>query len=251
MAEFVKKGMMGYKEVEQGYHDPECSHVVLEKEEYDAMRAEIYEAQTKARTAEKNASERVKSAEWNQRHEAAELNNSINALKQRLAAEQEKVEFQKNLNSNLLRISQERANAQRHLTPKKEHSGYVVKRSTEKEHRFRYGGKWTTVMLWETVLETPYPVEHDSEEAAELIDELFNGEATERRWLIGEIGITHRYRSIDGFHQDLAGKKDTGNNTVVEQRLSANYKSGFWEIHLLHTEALDTVPWHWREVSKK
>ena len=165
--------------------------------------------------------------------------------------EQEKVEFQKSLNRALLDMARSRANAKRGLVPKKEHSGYVVKRSTEQEHRFRSGGSWFTVMLWETILETPYSVEHSSEEAAELIEELFAGEHTDRQWIIAEIGITHRYLKLDAFQKAWAAKSVTEDNASVEQRLSANYKSGFWEIHLLHTQPLDVVPWHWREASKK
>ena len=41
------------------------------------------------------------------------------------------------LNENLLRIARERANADRKLKPKKEHTGYVVVSSTEKEYRYK------------------------------------------------------------------------------------------------------------------
>ena len=34
MSEFVRKAMMGYKEVPGGYEDPECTHVILTKQEY-------------------------------------------------------------------------------------------------------------------------------------------------------------------------------------------------------------------------
>ena len=36
MSEFVRKAMMGYKEVPGGYEDPECTHVILTKQERGA-----------------------------------------------------------------------------------------------------------------------------------------------------------------------------------------------------------------------
>ena len=35
MGEFVKKTLVGYKEVPGGHSDPECSHVILTLEEYE------------------------------------------------------------------------------------------------------------------------------------------------------------------------------------------------------------------------
>lgn len=43
-----------------------------------------------------------------------------------LAQAQKDAAYQRHLNENLLRISRERANADRGLKPKKEHTGYVV-----------------------------------------------------------------------------------------------------------------------------
>ncbi len=37
MSEFVKKTVVGYKPVPGGYSDPECTHVILTKGEYDKM----------------------------------------------------------------------------------------------------------------------------------------------------------------------------------------------------------------------
>ena len=87
---------------------------------------------------------------------------------------QKEAKHQRGLNANLLRISKERANADRKLKPKKEHTGYVVASSEEKEYRYRDGRKWKRVKLWETVLQSPYAVDFTEEQAREQITrELF------------------------------------------------------------------------------
>ena len=49
-----------------------------------------------------------------------------------LEEERRESAYQRGLNKNLLRIARERANADRKLKPKKEHTGYVVVASEEK-----------------------------------------------------------------------------------------------------------------------
>ena len=58
-----------------------------------------------------------------------------------LAAERAESAHQRALNANLLRISRERANADRKLKPKKEHTGYVVVVSEETDHQYKDGNR--------------------------------------------------------------------------------------------------------------
>ena len=41
MGEFVKKTLMGYKEVPDGQSDPECTHVILTETEYAKLQENI------------------------------------------------------------------------------------------------------------------------------------------------------------------------------------------------------------------
>ena len=50
MSEFVRKAMMGYKEVPGGYEDPECTHVILTKQEYADQLKEINQARREAQS---------------------------------------------------------------------------------------------------------------------------------------------------------------------------------------------------------
>ena len=49
MSEFVKKTIMGYKTLDGGHSDPECTHVILPLKEYDGLLREISQAKQKAR----------------------------------------------------------------------------------------------------------------------------------------------------------------------------------------------------------
>ena len=145
MAEFVKRTMMGYKEVSGGASDPECTHVILTGKEYTQQLQKIsvaeqearntkYDVDRKIRQVRSDAQSRVSAAE-------TEADQRVKALEQELATARKEAEYQRGLNANLLRISKERANADRKLKPKKEHTGYVVTSSEEKEYRYRDGKK--------------------------------------------------------------------------------------------------------------
>lgn len=45
MSEFVKKTMMGYKEVPGGHSDPECTHVILTEAEYAKLLRQLSDAE--------------------------------------------------------------------------------------------------------------------------------------------------------------------------------------------------------------
>lgn len=55
MGEFVKKTMMGYKEVPGGHSDPECTHVILAEAEYAKLLRQLSDAEQKARITKSEA----------------------------------------------------------------------------------------------------------------------------------------------------------------------------------------------------
>ena len=63
MSEFVKRTMMGYKEVPGGHSDPECTHVILTLKEYDQILQEKRKAEMDATIAKSNADKAVAKAE--------------------------------------------------------------------------------------------------------------------------------------------------------------------------------------------
>ena len=247
MSEFVKKAAFGgYKPVPGGYSDPELSHVILTKAEYDGLLDQIQAAQNETAAAVRQADQREKSilnqanAKIQQIQSAAD--KSVGELQKELSAERAEREYQQSLNANLLRISKERANASRKLKPKKEHSGYVVISSTEKDHSYKYGANRKTVRLWETVLQTPFSIDFTEEQARKEMAELFQDDKV-GGWLIEKIGITGVY--LDGYRERIQDKDAAEwmkRNVMVERKLRANFRAGYWEIVFLHTKSLGIVP---------
>ena len=246
MAEFVRKVTIGFKEVHGGQSNPECTHVILTKEEYKELVERISKAERETEEARYIAERNVQ----DEKRRVRERIDEVEAIfvqkeieqKKLLDAERKECELQRGLNKNLLRIARERANADRKLRPKKEHTGYVVVTSLEKEHRYKDidDVHLKHVILWETVLETPYIVRLEEPEVKNLTQELFheNGE-----WIILRIGINAKY---EGGYADMVGnngwKEHVQYNVMVDRRLKANYRTGYWEIIFLHTKPLSSVP---------
>lgn len=246
MSEFVKKTAFGYKTVSGGYSDPELSHVILAKAEYDGLLDQIQVAQEEATTAVRQADQRERAimrqtnAKIQQIQAAAD--KAAGELRQELAVEREEREYQQRLNANLLRISKERANAARKLKPKKEHSGYVVISSTEKDHFYKHGANRKKAILWETVLQTPFSIDFTEEQARTETEALFQKDES-GAWPIGKIGINGQYP--DGYGEmtkDRNAAEWEKYNVMVENKLRANFRFGYWELIMLHTKPLGVVP---------
>ena len=120
----------------------------------------------------------------------------------------------------------------------------MVVSSAEKEISYKdYYGKNKKVMLWETVLQSPYSVDFTEEQARHQMQELFN-RGENGRWLISQIGIN---ASTDGGYAHLISDPKTRmelavRNFLLDKRLRANYRAGYWEIIFLHTKPLSVVP---------
>jgi len=256
MSEFVKKTIMGYKEVPGGYTDQECSHIILTKEEYDQQLREISAAKQEALNARYTADREIQEARSYAKNQIAVVESAASEkvadLERELAAEQKESALQRGLNANLLRIAKERANVDRKLKPKKEHTGYVVVSSMEKEHRYKDGNRsGNSVMLWETVLETPYTVDFEVAEVRRLIQELFQKDE-DGNWLIQRIGINGNYpKGYAKMIVDKDWREDHDQyNVMLDRRLKANYRTCFWEIIFQHTKPLAAVPANMRAGQK-
>lgn len=249
MSEFVKKTALGYRPVPGGHSDPECSHVILTKKEYDQILREKAQAEQEKRNMEYEAEKTVKRAQNDALRRAQkakeEARRSVEGIEQELAAEKAENAYQRRLNANLLRISKERANAGRNLNPKKEHTGYVVVSSAEKEHRYKDGNRhWKAVTLWETVLQSPYSVDFTEEQARkQMLEELFQKDES-GDWPIQKIGITGNYsRGYAEMTGDKGWREDYHqHNVMLDRHLRANFRSGYWEIFFMHTKPLGVIP---------
>ena len=247
MSEFVKKTAFGYKKVDGGHSDPECTHVILTIDEYDEILREKAKAEQETRNTKRDAEREISRVKQDARYEvenaAEEARQTVESMKDDLAEERAESDYQRRLNANLLRISKERANADRKLKPKKGHTGYVVVSSAEKYYSYREDRqRWRKVMLWETVLQTPYSVDFTHEQVEIQSAELCREDET-GNWPVAKIGIDENYgRSYEQLMDDPEWGAWKKYNVMLRRQLKANYRTGYWEIIFMHTKPLTVVP---------
>ena len=244
MSEFVKKTMIGYKEVPGGQSDPECSHVILTLKEYEGLLQKISQAEQETRNEKRRAEEEKGASLYREQQTIQKANQAIEKWMKALEKEKAEIAYQKGLNENLLRIARERANADRKLKPKKEHTGYVVVVSSEKIYRYKNRHRLESVKLWETVIQSPYSIEFPAEQAKRMILEEFFPETGE--WEAARLGIK---RWVAGDYEDFLSAADKDEEFMKQnaaltgyRSFRANYRAGYWEMILVHTKPLEVVP---------
>ena len=250
MARYVKLGTLGgYKVVPGGQSDPECTHVILTKKEYDQLYREKAVAENEASRAKYDAERAIndarRGAQYTAQQAAAEARQTVEAMEADLAAERAESARQRALNANLLRISRERANADRKLKPKKEHTGYFVVFSEETDHRYKDGNKhMKKVVLWKTVIQSPYVVDFPAAQARKQILEELLQEDEDGHRLIDRLGINGIYnRGYGSMIEDRQWCAEPGEyNIMLKPKFKANFRAGYWEVICLHTKPLDVVP---------
>lgn len=250
MSEYVKRTVLGgYKEVPGGYSDPECTHVILTLKEYDQILRKKERAEQEARSTKYDAEKAIEAAKreayYTAQKAAEEARQAVEDMEDALAAERAESAHQRALNANLLRIARERANADRKLKPKKEHTGYLVVFSGEKELRFKDGNNHAKrTLLWETVIQSPYVVDIPEAQIRKLILEELIQEDEDGYRLIDKIGIHGMYPK--GYGSMLEDREWCAEpekfNIMRKPKFRANFRAGYWEVICLHTKPLDVVP---------
>ena len=148
MPKYLKSRLGGYFETDPkscelvGYDVNECKQLrQLQQQAKGAqkLQEEIFDLQDEKRALEKQLSD-VKKELAIERSKAESI--QLQAEARVAAAERQR--------QGLLRIVRERANADRNLRPKKQHSGYVIRTSKQvKRNGYKY---------WETQIQTPFLV---------------------------------------------------------------------------------------------
>lgn len=134
---------------------------------------------------------------------------------------------------NLLRMSKERANADRNLRPKKWHTGYPVIRSTQK--------KIKNEIVWETLIQTHYHFDL----VAEAADEEIQRDLFTEKGLIYNLGITDRYEGpYESMKTEMRrkGKKVDELNVAFTCRLERDFQGKYWKVWVMHTKPLGEIP---------
>ena len=240
---------MGYKEVPGGQTDPECTHVILTLKEFNQILQGKARAEQEARTTKYNAERELekvkKDARYTAQKAAEEARQVVEGIQGELAAERAESAHQRSLNVNLLRIAKERANADRKLKPKKEHTGYFVVVSEETEHQYKDGNRHLKrVVLWKTVIQSPYVVDFPVAQARkQILEELILADDAGYR-LIDRLGINGIYNKGYGSmieDREWCAEPDKY-NIMLKPKFRVNFRSGYWEVICLHTKPLSVVP---------
>lgn len=143
------------------------------------------------------------------------------------------------LNSNLLRISRERANQERNLRPKKAHKGFVVLNRQGLYYKLYSNVKqppksnqlnYIEFSCFKIKIQTPF----DASISFELIKDEMKSSFSSFIKDLG-IGIWYKYDSI--VSQPISKMKDIifnseYDNFIFKYSYNANFKSNFWEIEV-------------------
>lgn len=233
--------MGGYKTLDS--LDGECTHVIQTRQEYEMLLNQRDRAKREKEEAERAAAREISRVKQEAAHEADRAAQRAQAQIDDLLRKTAEIADQRALNANLLRISRERANADRGLRPKKVHTGYVVVMSSEKEIRYKTGrNKLLTAKVWETVLQSPYSVDFTESQARQLIEEDL---LARKNGLLADVGITMicSGSSYENLIETENWKEiKAAHNTLFSRQLRANYRVGYWEYIIQHTKPLGIVP---------
>lgn len=95
----------------------------------------------------------------------------------------------KRINDSFIRQIKERSNAAKGIYPKKQHTGYLLISSQQKEKKY-YDGKWKTVFVFETVFKTPYTVDYKYEDVMYMIKNDFLKSDSSNTSIIALLGFS-------------------------------------------------------------
>lgn len=230
--------------IETNDWDVEAIEVRLEPEEYKKLSQELdsQRAYIGGLTAQLNNAKRLLEQAQQQLWQAQTENNRLNEEKNEI---QSALQQQERLNAGLLRISRERANAARGLTPKKERPGYVVLSSTQAVEHI---SKSQTAGVWRSVVQTPY----DTALPLDAVRPQIAQELKEN--IFGRLGVMHVAHDLENGKIDAVRYDRTGRPievcAIYRLTYRANYRAGLWEMVWFTTKAL-TVPEEFRPAEKR
>lgn len=281
MGYYAKRGILGFSDpLSAGASDPAATHYIQTKDEYEKQVRELQAAQAAVRKIKDKAEQEIKRAYSDAKNQLkyyqnkADQDAAVKIMKiQRLLDQkndewqdlvkalndcQIRLENQEDLNRNLIRIARERANAQRGISPKKDHDGYIVLSSrqwvdryerelnqeeyNEKPEEFRKKYKFpcserVSIDVWKSVLQTPYDASLPLESVRDTIESDLCWELPVL-YEIGDVVMDE----LDGNRTHIPFDNPDLNH-LYKWNYQANYKSGYWEMEIYTTGSL-VVPEH-------
>lgn len=147
------------------------------------------------------------------------------------------------LNENLLRISRERANADRNLRPKKSRSGYWLTQYDEVRYSYHEGDEKISVPLYKTILQCPYTSSFDlSVVTAQIMHEL--QDSSKGSSILTQLGIDKVYEKSE-FYEDMIKDhewcQDPDDYNIALQP-KFELRRDYWYVTLMLTRGIKAFP---------
>jgi ElaB/YqjD/DUF883 family membrane-anchored ribosome-binding protein len=235
MEKVIKKALGYFKPKE----NEDFTHVIFTEKEYDNKEQKIRDLENNITKLEREYNAAVERYKKSANDKIAEIQAQADqrideALTETRKQKKEAEKFE-NMNTNLIRVAIERANAKRGLTPKKEHSGYIFLSVEDYtfycECKLSKDSKKTKTLKFPCFrlrLQSPYEVSFDLDSAKSLIyDDLLSK-------LCEKCGFTTTYKSIVGYTEDVVNKVWSGDgNFTFKVNYKANFQKGYWEVEYL------------------
>jgi hypothetical protein len=228
--ERVVKGFTGYSKEKEG---KPATHVILTVDEYDDMVRQIRTAERDAETTRVTANNQMRAYKKQSDDivatEKENAQNEVYAIQCDLNKANREIDRLNDLNSNLLRISRERANSKRGLKPKKVHHGYMVLDSQQQNYNHRwYNGRKSNVdsfPCWKIRIQSPYdcsiPFRIITKDIQEDLLNIFGS----------SLGIKSIFKGLEEKSiKDIEALWNNGDNFIFKTSYKSNYKAGLWEI---------------------
>jgi len=244
--EKVVKRAIGYGKPKE---NEDFTHVILTEKEYNKNERKISDLENDIRKLEREYDSAIERYKRSANDKIAEIRTDADERIAEARAETEeyknKVDCLENINKNLIRISTERANAKRGLTPKKQHSGYVF--LSVEEYIFncecylaQKSNKTKVLKLpcFRIRIQSPYDVSFDLDSAKNLIENDFRNKK-----IYASLGIKMNYDLENWIEQELINlwnNKEEA-NFKFKNIYKANFQKGFWEVEYL-TRYMPVIP---------
>ena len=154
--------------------------------------------------------------------------------------------------NSFVRQCKERSNQEKGQVPKKQHTGYSLVISNPRDYPYTFQGSRKKTILFDSIFQTPYPIDYSYEDAYELVDrDVVFGEdedmlldymgadmfSEKRRY--EEVLEEHKFENIDD------------QNVFFNQNIRMNGRDGYWELTISHTKPLSSPPSIMRFVKKR
>lgn len=249
--ERVFSNLSGYMVWEKGDDKHVPTHVVMSAEEYKSivetkrLLKEQIDSLKEVHASEMNAL-KEKAINYKKKTDKA-ASEKVAEAKKKVKTAEEEAERQRNLNQNLLRISRERANAERGLQPKKTHKGYrCIGRITQTKVLGEYDRtthKASYAYVWESTLETPYDGTISIDQIEDrIISDLIGPDGILKmlhvEYCTYDDGLTVIWR---GPYYEVVDNADN-KNYLFDYRFALNIKNKLWEVQIMTTKPIYTPP---------